>query len=153
MSTNALAALVTFKTLLTEYWTEKTLEEIVLLGQQLLSEREFDLSCDFRISKSFSKIEFEINPFMQDTLDRNFTEIMTHYLNVYQMGIIVTDLIILSLWRESGNFYVYFPPTIEDVSFVIKFTSVKCLGKFIVDKISMACLSFKLKTVKLIIKN
>lgn len=153
MSTKALAALLTTKTLYTDYWSERTLDEITTLGQHLLTEPDLDVSSDFRISKTFSKIEFVISPYVQNELDSRLNVTLNQYFRDYDMGIIATDIIIISFWQENNNFYVYFPPTLEDVSFVIRFTELSLMSKFIVDKFSNVCSSYKLKSVILNIKN
>lgn len=130
----AISAFCVNQTLHPDYYTRGTIDKIVLFGNDLLAECESECFDDFNICNNQTCSDeinwnFELDSMMtsvqMDIFKRgiilNLASILPslknaldEFFDFYCNGLLVTEKLVLGLWKENHKYFVFYPNLIDD---------------------------------------
>lgn len=136
----AVAAFCINQTLHPDYYTRGTIDKIVLFGNDLLAECENELFDDFNICNNQSStdeinwnfdLENMLTNIQMDIFKRGFVlklasiapslkNCLDEFFDFYCNGLMVTEKLVLGLWKENKKYFVFYPNLIDDSGIIQK---------------------------------
>ncbi|CAO1430984.1 unnamed protein product, partial [Diamesa serratosioi] len=130
----AISAFCINQTLHPDYYTRGTIDKIVLFGNDLLAECDSECFDDFNVSKNHSCSDeinwnFELDNMLTNiqmdifkrgiildlsSIQPSLKNSLDEFFDFYCNGLLVTEKLVLGLWKENHKYFVFYPHLIDE---------------------------------------
>lgn len=142
----AVATLCISRSLDPEFYTRDIIDKILVFGNDLITEcaeicfQDFDLcgqlACpdeinwNFELNNVYTNIQMDI--FQTGIISRqvcpspNLRHSLEEFFTFYSVGVLVTKLFVVAIWKDLGEFFIFYSCPINEVGKIACIGSVKC---------------------------